>query len=260
MLTKKFLVLALLLSANIGVDAKRSARKTEKLYRKSGRFVKKLRDVWQRLGVKPFIVELPWTRGAGKVGEPCMLKSEVEADYLRKSTVSRDYVHKSEAVCAGVVVEGDVGGGGGVDAKKESLSPRKTAKLYRKAGKFQRKLRSAWALLGVRPYLVQPGEEGDECLLKSKVEEDYVLKSAVEAEYVLKSEAETCKDCDGVLNGPNKGDCAGDCSGTKENDACGACPPSPPPAPAGPGPRATRATSAAASPRARDPSPTTPSD
>ena len=107
MLSKKLLVLVLLLSANIGVDAKRSARKTEKLYRKSGRFVKKLRDVWQQLGVKPFIVELPWTRGAGKVGEPCMLKSEVEAGYLRKSTVSRDYVRKSEVACAGVV-EGDV--------------------------------------------------------------------------------------------------------------------------------------------------------
>ena len=61
----------------------------------------------------------------------------------------------------------------GVDAKR---SPRKTEKLYRKAGKWQRKLRDVWALLGVKPFLVQPGEEGDECVLKSKVEEDYVLK------------------------------------------------------------------------------------
>ena len=101
-----------------------------------------------------------------------MLKSEVEAGYLRRSTVARDYVHKSEVVCAGVVVEGDVGGGGGVDEKKESLSPRRTAKLYRKAGQFQRKLRRAWALLGVKPRLVQPGEEGDECVLKSKITVD----------------------------------------------------------------------------------------
>ena len=63
----------------------------------------------------------------------------------------------------------------GVDAKR---SPRKTEKLYRKAGKWQRKLRGVWALLGVKPFLVQPGEEGDECVLKSKVEEDYVLKGA----------------------------------------------------------------------------------
>ena len=62
----------------------------------------------------------------------------------------------------------------GVDAR----SPRKTEKLYRKAGKWQRKLRDVWALLGVKPFLVQPGEEGDECVLKSKVEEDYVLKGA----------------------------------------------------------------------------------
>ena len=164
-------MLALLLSADIGVDAKQrgsSPRRSEKLHRKSKRYAKKLRGVWLRLGVKPFIVE------DGKVGEPCMLKSEVEAGYLRRSTVSRDYVRKSEVECAGVVVEGDVGdvgGGGGVDEEKESLSPRKTAKLYRKAGKFQQKLRSAWALLGVRPYLVQPGEDGDECVLTSKVEE-----------------------------------------------------------------------------------------
>ena len=65
----------------------------------------------------------------------------------------------------------------GVDAKK-NRSPRKTEKLYRKAGKWQRKLRGVWALLGVKPFLVQPGEEGDECVLKSKVEEDYVLKGA----------------------------------------------------------------------------------
>ena len=164
-------MLALLLSADLGVDAKkrgRSPRRSEKLYRKSKRYAKKLRGFWLRLGVKPFIVE------EGKVGEPCMLKSEVEAGYLRRSTVSRDYVRKSEVECAGVVVEGDVGdvgGGGGVDEEKESLSRRKTAKLYRKAGKFQQKLRSAWALLGVRPYLVQPGEDGDECVLTSKVEE-----------------------------------------------------------------------------------------
>ena len=70
----------------------------------------------------------------------------------------------------------------GVDAKAAGRSPRKTEKLYRKAGKWQRKLRDVWALLGVKPFLVQPGEEGDECVLKSKVEEDYVLKSTVEAD------------------------------------------------------------------------------
>ena len=77
----------------------------------------------------------------------------------------------------------------GVDAR----SPRKTEKLYRKAGKWQRKLRDVWALLGVKPFLVQPGEEGDECVLKSKItvddaadKGDYMLKSTVEAEYVLK--------------------------------------------------------------------------
>ena len=153
MLARSLLVLALLLSADLGVDAKkrgRSPRKPEKLYRKSKRYAKKLRGFWQRLGVQPFIVE------EGKVGEPCMLKSEVEAGYLRRSAVSRDYVRKSDVACAGVVVEGDVGDvGGGVDEEKETLSPRETAKLYRKAGKFQKKLRSAWALLGVRPYLVQ---------------------------------------------------------------------------------------------------------
>ena len=136
-------------------------------------------------------------------------------------------MRKSDVVCAGVVVEGDVGGGGGVDEKKESLSPRKTAKRYRKAGKFQRKLRSAWALLGVRPYLVQPGEDGDECVLTSKVEADYVLKTTVDAEYVLKSAAEVCEDCDGERphgrRGGRAGDCSGDCFGTKENDACGTC-------------------------------------
>ena len=63
----------------------------------------------------------------------------------------------------------------GVDAKR---SARKTEKLYRKAGKWQRKLRGVWELLGVKPFLVQPGEEGDECALKSKGEEDYVLKGA----------------------------------------------------------------------------------
>ena len=57
MLTKKFLVLALLLSANLGVDAKRSARKTEKLYRKSGKWQRKLAGVWALLGVKPFLVQ-----------------------------------------------------------------------------------------------------------------------------------------------------------------------------------------------------------
>ena len=153
MLTKKFLVLALLLSANLGVDAKRSARKTEKLYRKSGKWQRKLAGVWALLGVKPFIVE------RGKVGEACVLKSKVAEDYMLKSAVSTDYVRKSEVVCAGVVVEGEVGGGVGGGDETESLSPRKTEKLYRKAGKFQKKLRSAWALLGVRPYLVQPGED-----------------------------------------------------------------------------------------------------
>ena len=57
----------------------------------------------------------------------------------------------------------------GVDAKR---SARKTEKLYRKAGKWQRKLRDVWALLGVKPFLVQPGEEGDECVLKSKITVD----------------------------------------------------------------------------------------
>ena len=62
----------------------------------------------------------------------------------------------------------------GVDA----ISEKRTKKLYRKAGRWQQKLRGVWALLGVKPFLVQPGEEGDECVLKSKVEEDYVLKTA----------------------------------------------------------------------------------
>ena len=83
----------------------------------------------------------------------------------------------------------------GVDAKK-NRSPRKTEKLYRKAGKWQRKLRDVWALLGVKPFLVQPGEEGDECVLKSKItvddaadKGDYMLKSTVETDYVLKGAA-----------------------------------------------------------------------
>ena len=63
----------------------------------------------------------------------------------------------------------------GVDA----ISEKRTKKLYRKAGRWQQKLRGVWALLGVKPFLVQPGEEGDECVLKSKVEEDYVLKADV---------------------------------------------------------------------------------
>ena len=78
----------------------------------------------------------------------------------------------------------------GVDAKR---SARKTEKLYRKAGKWQRKLRGVWELLGVKPFLVQPGEEGDECVLKSKItvddaadKGDYMLKSTVETDYVLK--------------------------------------------------------------------------
>ena len=78
----------------------------------------------------------------------------------------------------------------GVDAKR---SARKTEKLYRKAGKWQRKLRDVWALLGVKPFLVQPGEEGDECVLKSEItvddatdKNDYMPKSTVESEYVLK--------------------------------------------------------------------------
>ena len=77
----------------------------------------------------------------------------------------------------------------GVDA----ISEKRTKKLYRKAGRWQQKLRDVWALLGVKPFLVQPGEEGDECVLKSKItvddatdKEDYMLKSTVEAEYVLK--------------------------------------------------------------------------
>ena len=78
MLTKNFLVLALLLSANLGVDAKRSARKTEKLYRKSGKWQRKLAGVWALLRVKPFIVE------RGKVGEACVLKSKVAEDYVLK--------------------------------------------------------------------------------------------------------------------------------------------------------------------------------
>ena len=72
----------------------------------------------------------------------------------------------------------------GVDAKR---SPRKTEKLYRKAGRWQRKLRDVWALLGVKPFLVQPGEEGDECVLKSEItvddatdKEDYMKKSTVD--------------------------------------------------------------------------------
>jgi hypothetical protein len=191
MASKILFVVVMLLSMFLGVDAKRSARKTEKLYRKSGKWQRKLRGVWVLLGVKPFMIE------PGKVGEKCVLKSKLAEDYVRKSTVSTDYVRKSEVQCAGVVVEGDVvvvvGGGG----EKESLSPRKTAKLYRKAGKYQRKLRSAWALLGVRPTLVQPGEEGDECVLKSKVDEDYALKSAVDAAYVLKARPRCgCNDAD----------------------------------------------------------------
>ena len=78
----------------------------------------------------------------------------------------------------------------GVDAAR---SARKTEKLYRKAGKWQRKLRDVWALLGVKPFLVQPGEAGDECVLKSKItvddaadKGDYMLKSTVETDYVLK--------------------------------------------------------------------------
>ena len=91
----------------------------------------------------------------------------------------------------------------GVDAR----SPRKTEKLYRKAGKWQRKLRDVWALLGVKPFLVQPGEEGDECVLKSKItvddaadKDDYMLKSTVETEYVLKgADVFTQADIDAAL-------------------------------------------------------------
>ena len=39
--------------------------------------------------------------------------------------------------------------------RRRRPSRRRSGELYRKAGKFQKKLRSAWALLGVRPYLVQ---------------------------------------------------------------------------------------------------------
>ena len=84
MLTKKLLVLALLLSANLGVDAKRSARKTEKLYRKAGKWQRKLRGVWALLGVKPFLVQ------PGEEGDECVLKSKVEEDYVLKSTVEAD--------------------------------------------------------------------------------------------------------------------------------------------------------------------------
>ena len=92
----------------------------------------------------------------------------------------------------------------GVDAKR---SPRKTEKLYRKAGKWQRKLRDVWALLGVKPFLVQPGEEGDECVLKSKItvddatdKEDYMPKSAVETDYFLKgADVFTQADVDAAL-------------------------------------------------------------
>ena len=92
----------------------------------------------------------------------------------------------------------------GVDAKS---SARKTEKLYRKAGKWQRKLRDVWALLGVKPFLVQPGEEGDECVLKSKItvddaadKGDYMLKSTVETEYVLKgADVFTQADIDAAL-------------------------------------------------------------
>ena len=94
----------------------------------------------------------------------------------------------------------------GVDAKK-NRSPRKTEKLYRKAGKWQRKLRDVWALLGVKPFLVQPGEEGDECVLKSEItvddatdKEDYMKKSTVETEYVLKgADVFTQADIDAAL-------------------------------------------------------------
>ena len=51
---KKLIVVVVLLSVILGVDAKRSPRKTDKLYRKAGRWQRKLRDVWALLGVKPF--------------------------------------------------------------------------------------------------------------------------------------------------------------------------------------------------------------
>ena len=52
MTCKKLLVVVVLLSVILGVDA-RSPRKTEKLYRKAGKWQRKLRDVWALLGVKP---------------------------------------------------------------------------------------------------------------------------------------------------------------------------------------------------------------
>ena len=110
----------------------------------------------------------------------------------------------------------------GVDAKK-NRSPRKTEKLYRKAGKWQRKLRDVWALLGVKPFLVQPGEEGDECVLTSKItvddaadKGDYMLKSTVETDYVLKGAAVFTKaELDAA-----KGEVCADAGGTWDGAAC----------------------------------------
>ena len=91
----------------------------------------------------------------------------------------------------------------GVDA----ISEKRTKKLYRKAGRWQQKLRGVWALLGVKPFLVQPGEEGDECVLKSEItvgdatdKGDYMLKSTVETDYVLKgADVFTQADVDAAL-------------------------------------------------------------
>ena len=78
----------------------------------------------------------------------------------------------------------------------DGISEKRTKKLYRKAGRWQQKLRGVWALLGVKPFLVQPGEEGDECVLKSKVEEDYVLKGAdVVTQAQLDEAVEAAKSC-----------------------------------------------------------------
>ena len=73
--------------------------------------------------------------------------------------------------------------GGGALAEEDQ-------KLYRKYGKWQRKLRDVWALLGVKPPRAA-GREGRRCVLKSKItvddatdKNDYMPKSTVEAEYV----------------------------------------------------------------------------
>ena len=81
----------------------------------------------------------------------------------------------------------------GVDA----ISEKRTKKLYRKAGRWQQKLRGVWALLGVKPFLVGLQKETD-YVLKSKVEADAcgtgtvldaaTMKCTVSEDYVLKTE------------------------------------------------------------------------